>query len=109
MSDETFVEGILGVGLGKGALRIDFYGIAEGVDEKGHPARERKHRLIMTTESFVETFNALQGVMTKLKEGGLVREGAAPAGETPGKPAGGTPGKQGEGEPGSPPPVSPNF
>ncbi len=102
MSDETFVEGILGVGLGKGALRIDFYGIAEGVDEKGHPARERKHRLIMTMESFVETMNALQGVMTKLKEGGLVRDGASPAGGTAPQGAGGD-------APGTPPPVSPNF
>jgi len=99
MSDETFVEGVLGVGLGKGALRIDFYGIAEGVDEKGHPARERKHRIIMTMESFVETMGALQGVMAKLKENGLIRENAGKEGEAAKAP----------GDPGTPPPVSPNF
>jgi hypothetical protein len=99
MSDETFVEGVLGVGFGKGAIRIDFYGIAEGVDEKGHPARERKHRLIMTMESFVESFNTLQNVMQKLKEGGMVQD----------KPA--APGAEGAKEeaPAAPSGVSPNF
>ena len=73
MSDELFVDGISGVGFGKGAVRIDFFAFsAENPDGKGKPAKENKQRLVMTTEGFVESFTLLAGVMDKLKDAGLV-------------------------------------
>ena len=79
MSDEVFADGILGVGFGKGAVRIDFFALsAEAVDAKGQPAKERRQRVVMTTEGFVEAYAMLTSVMDKLQAQGLVRRQAAP-------------------------------
>jgi hypothetical protein len=82
MTEELFIDGILGIGYGKGAVRIDFFGLsADAVDGKGQPAKERRQRIVMTTEGFVEAFTLLSGVMDKLQAQGLVRRqtAAAPA------------------------------
>ncbi len=73
MLDEKFVDGIQSVGLGKGAVRIDFFGAGQGVDAKNQPVKELRQRIIMTTESFVESFNTLQGVMKRLVDAGVVK------------------------------------
>ena len=100
MSDELFVDGISGVGFGKGAVRIDFFALsADAVDAKGQPAKERRQRLVMTTEGFVESFALLAGVMEKLKAAGLVSQRPAAASEKTKNPAQGN-------DPASP---SPNF
>ncbi|UJX42269.1 hypothetical protein K9F62_06210 [Desulfovibrio sp. JY] len=100
MSDELFVDGISGVGFGKGAVRIDFFAFsAENPDGKGKPAKENKQRLVMTTEGFVESFALLAGVMEKLKAAGLVTKRPAAVGEKSQTPATGN-------DPESP---SPNF
>ncbi|EFL51753.1 conserved hypothetical protein [Solidesulfovibrio fructosivorans JJ]] len=100
MSDELFVDGISGIGFGKGAVRIDFFALsADSLDGKGKPAKERKQRLVMTTEGFIESFAMLAGVMEKLKTAGLVaKRPAADGGKTQKPPQ--------ENDPGSP---SPNF
>ncbi|MFU2210501.1 hypothetical protein [Solidesulfovibrio sp. C21] len=88
MSDELFVDGISGVGFGKGAVRIDFFAFsAENPDGKGKPAKENKQRLVMTTEGFVESFALLAGVMEKLKAAGLVTKRPAGVGEKSQTPA----------------------
>ncbi len=75
MTEELFVDGILGVGFGKGAVRVDLFTMsADAVDANGHPVRERRQRLIMTTEGFIESFNLLADVMEKLQAQGLVPE-----------------------------------
>lgn len=91
MSDELFVDGILGVGFGKGAVRLDFFSMGDGLDAKGQPVKERKQRLVMTTEGFVESFALLAGVMEKLKAAGLVtaRPGGAQSAEAAKQPAAG--------------------
>ena len=97
MSEELFADGILGIGYGKGAVRIDFFALsAEAVDAKGQPAKERRQRIVMTTEGFVEAFTMLSGVMDKLQAQGIVRRqtAAAPGQDAP------------KADPGSP---SPNF
>ncbi|MEA4856938.1 hypothetical protein [Solidesulfovibrio sp.] len=107
MSDELFVDGILGVGFGKGAVRIDFFALGEGQDAKGQPTKERRQRLVMTTEGFVESYAMLTGVMEKLKAAGLVAARATPGGgaeKTRAASSGSLGGGGGEG--GSP---SPNF
>ena len=90
MSEELFVDGILGVGYGKGAVRIDFFALSpDAVDAKGQPAKERRQRIVMTTEGFVEAFALLAGVMDKLQAQGVVRRQTAPAPTGP-EPAAGT-------------------
>ncbi|WP_300163986.1 hypothetical protein [Solidesulfovibrio sp.] len=105
MSDELFVDGILGVGFGKGAVRIDFFAMGEGLDAKGQPTKERKQRLVMTTEGFVESFAMLAGVMEKLKAAGLVAARPATTGDQAKAAEGAAGGSGGAG--GSSP--SPNF
>ena len=100
MSEELFADGILGIGYGKGAVRIDFFALsAEAVDAKGQPAKERRQRIVMTTEGFVEAFTMLSGVMDKLQAQGIVRRQTAAASAAPGQDAP-------KADPGSP---SPNF
>ena len=87
MSEELFADGILGVGYGKGAVRIVFFTLsADAVDAKGQPAKERRQRVVMTTEGFVEAFALLAGVMDKLQAQGVVRRQPAPAPASPGTP-----------------------
>ena len=85
MTEEVFVDGILGIGFGKGAVRIDFFGLsADAVDAKGQPAKERRQRIVMTTEGFIEAFTLLSGVMDKLQAQGVVRrQTAAPSADAP--------------------------
>lgn len=100
MSEELFADGILGIGYGKGAVRIDFFALsAEAVDAKGQPAKERRQRIVMTTEGFVEAFTMLSGVMDKLQAQGIVRRQTVAAPAAPGQDAA-------KADPGSP---SPNF
>jgi hypothetical protein len=74
MSEEVFADGILGVGFGKGAVRIDFFALsAETTDAKGQPAKERRQRIVMTTEGFIDAYAMLSGVMEKLQAQGLLR------------------------------------
>jgi hypothetical protein len=90
MSDELFVDGILGIGFGKGAVRIDFFAMGEDLDAKGQPTKERRQRLVMTTEGFVESFALLAGVMEKLKAAGLVAPRPAPGATGTGTPPAGS-------------------
>lgn len=104
MTEELFADGILGIGYGKGAVRIDFFALsADAVDAKGQPAKQRRQRIVMTTEGFVEAFTMLSGVMDKLQAQGVVRRqtagGPADAPAASGKAAP----KTGKGSP------SPNF
>lgn len=81
MADEVFVDGILGVGLSQGALRVDFF----TVSDVSKASRETKLRLIMTTEGFVTIYAHLTQVMEQLKKaGGAPRPAdAAPQAQAP--------------------------
>jgi len=84
MTEELFADGILGIGYGKGAVRIDFFALsADAVDAKGQPAKERRQRIVMTTEGFVEAYTMLTGVMEKLQAQGVVRRQTATTATAP--------------------------
>jgi hypothetical protein len=102
LSKETFAVGCGGVGFHNGVVMIDFLGFSlTEKDAEGRPQKEMAHRLIMTPDALLETFNAMQGMMNKLLEVGILqkREGEAP---TPAGPAAVSPALQGQ-------PKSPNF
>jgi len=104
MSEEQFADGILGIGYGKGAVRIDFFALSpDAVDAKGQPAKERRQRIVMTTEGFVEAFAMLAGVMDKLQAQGVVRRQTVSAPTDAATPPGAGAPKTEEGCP------SPNF
>ncbi len=72
MSDELFADGVLSVGFGKGAVRIDYFALGETLDEQGQPLKEHRQRIVMTTEGFVESFALMAGVIEKLKAAGVI-------------------------------------
>jgi hypothetical protein len=96
---ELFTDGVLQLGFGRGAVRLDWYSISpDKMDQSGQPIRERTLRMITTPQGFVETLQQMQGLLQKLVEAGVVQ---LPKPQDPAEPA------QGGGQ--TPPPVSPNF
>jgi hypothetical protein len=87
MTSELFVDGILGVAFGKGAVRVDFFTLSpDAVDAKGQPVRERSQRVVMTTEVFMESVAMLQGIKDKIEAQGLIAH-RHPKKDGPGGPA----------------------
>jgi hypothetical protein len=100
MAKETFVVGCEGIGFHGGVLLVDMAGLSESQkDAEGRPLREHKLRLLMTPEGMLETVNAMQGMIARLVEVGLLKRTEGPAQEAPQVQSSG-----GEGQP-----KSPNF
>lgn len=81
MSKETFAVGCGGIGFHNGVVMIEFTGFSlADKDAEGRPLKVPAHRVIMTPDALLETFNAMQGIMNKLLEVGILqkREGAEP-------------------------------
>ncbi|GFK93491.1 hypothetical protein NNJEOMEG_01324 [Fundidesulfovibrio magnetotacticus] len=78
---DVFVDGVLGAGFSKGAVRVRFYGLDMGQEVR----QEHNLSLVMTVEGFLEVHAKFAEVMAQLKKSGLVKElppaggaGAAP-------------------------------
>ncbi len=86
MSKETFAVGCGGIGFHNGVVMIEFTGFSlTGKDAEGRPLKEAAHRVIMTPDALLETFNAMQGMMNKLLEVGILqkRDEAGPGAVAP--------------------------
>ena len=82
MSKETFAVKCGGIGFHNGVVMLDFMGFSTTEkDGEGRPLTVMAHRVIMTPDALVDTFNTMQGMMNKLLEVGILqkREGAAPS------------------------------
>jgi hypothetical protein len=58
---------------------VDFMGFSlTEKDAEGRPLKEMAHRVIMTPDALLDTFNTMQGMMNKLLEVGILhkRDGA---------------------------------
>jgi hypothetical protein len=87
MTTENFVVGCEGIGFHGGVVLVDLAGLSPTQkDAEGRPLREPRVRLIMTPEGMLETVNAMQGMIARLVEVGLLKrtEGQAPNGKGPG-------------------------
>ena len=71
MIEETYVDGVLGAGLNRGMLRIDFYSLSPASGGGGEEIRTPRQRLIMTPQGFAEAYAVFTDIMLKLKETGL--------------------------------------
>jgi hypothetical protein len=81
MSDEKFVVGCEGIGFHGGVVLLDLVGLSTtNKDAEGRPLREPRLRLIMTPDGMLETMNAMQGMVNRLLEVGLIKRADAPAG-----------------------------
>ncbi len=108
MFSESFIVGFGSIGLYSGVVVLDLTGLSPTErDEQGQPTRELRQRIVMTPQAMLETFNAMQGLMARLEQAGLVKR-ADPTEQA------GTPEAQGSGgEPKKPggrgQPKTPNF
>jgi hypothetical protein len=70
---ETFVVGCRGISFHQGVVLIDLDGLsATAKDDQGHPVREFSHRILTTPPGLVEMFNAIQGILDKLVQVGVL-------------------------------------
>lgn len=104
MGKDNFVVGCEGIGFHGGVVLVDMAGLSDSQkDAEGRPLREHKLRLIMTPEGMLETVNAMQGMIARLVEVGLLKRTDGPApGQGPGAPGASNIGGNGQ-------PQSPNF
>lgn len=70
---ESFVVGCRGISFHQGIVLIDLDGLSPTAkDDQGHPVRELGHRILTTPPGLVEMFNAIQGILDKLVEVGVL-------------------------------------
>ncbi|GAB6036585.1 hypothetical protein JCM15519_11440 [Fundidesulfovibrio butyratiphilus] len=69
MTQEIFVDGVLGAGFSGGALRLDFYSISPEKKNEKTP----RVRLVLTPEGFTGCCKAMEGLLAKLVQAGVVR------------------------------------
>ena len=102
MIPEIFADGIGDISFGNGVIRVDLVSLsATAKDDKGQPLRELRQRVIMSPQGFLETYAAMENVLQKLVEMGVISK-------RPAQPAAAQPGAAQA--PVIPPkPVSPNF
>jgi hypothetical protein len=71
---ELYTDGIMQIGFGRGAVRIDWFSICpDRMDQSGQPIREKMLRLVTTPQGLVESMQQMQGLFQKLVEAGVVQ------------------------------------
>lgn len=113
MPEEKFVVGCAAIGLYSGAVFLDLNGLSMTErDDKGQPVRELCQRIIMTPDALLETFNAIQGLLARLEQAGVIKRtqpGAQAAGGADQPPAEEKTDKKAKSGDGGKQPKSPNF
>ena len=80
MIPEIFFDGVSEIGFGGGVVRIEFATIEPGKKgADGKPAKTPRQRVIMTPQGVLETYAAMQGIVNKLVELGVLEKRAAEA------------------------------
>ena len=74
MTTEVFADGVGEVNIASGVARINFVSFSGTLrDEKGNPQRELRQRIVITPQGVLELFGALQQVIDRMVEGGLIQ------------------------------------
>lgn len=113
MHNELFADGIGDIAVTGSVVRIDFVSLSPNErDAKGNPRAVFRERVIMPLEGFVRMFGAVEQVMHKLVQSGIIeRRDTAPEGQPGTAVAVPRPATRPEGDaaPPSVMPRSPNF
>jgi len=98
-SQELFADGIGEITLVGGMVRIDWVSLSVTErDEQGQPSLEFRQRVVMPPEGFLRSFSAMEDLVKKLVDAGVIRRQES------------APGSIGqESTAGRPRPASPNF
>lgn len=103
MTDEVFADLIGEITFTGGVFRIDLLSLSPVErDAGGNPKAVLRQRIIMPPDGFLQSFTAMQDIMDKLVEAGIVKRNPRPA-ANPGGDGGVLPHAAGK------PPSSPNF
>lgn len=85
MIKEVFADGVSEVNIAAGIVRINFVSYsATAKDDKGNPARELCHRVVITPQGVLELTAAMRQVIDKLVESGALQRRPDQAGAPPG-------------------------
>lgn len=74
MADEIYADGISGIGLSRGVVKMDL--ATESVtekDPKGAPKLVHRQRVVMPVDGFLRTLAAMQDMARKLQEAGVLK------------------------------------
>jgi len=74
--EEVFVDGVLGAGFSKGAVRVKLFSLDVGQEVR----QEHRVSLVMTVEGFLEIQAKFAEVTAQLMKAGLVKEAPRPGG-----------------------------
>ena len=99
IAEELFADGVAGVGLVGGMVRLDFVSLSSAdQDAEGKPLMTFRQRVVMPPDGFLRAFVAMQNLVQQLEQAGLVVKNQAStatdpsaAGRLPASPAPKTP------------------
>jgi hypothetical protein len=70
---ELYADGIGGISLTEGMVRIELVSLLPNAVEPNRPTPEVRQRLIMTPQGFLQAHAAMQNLLEKLEEAGIVQ------------------------------------
>ena len=70
---ELYADGIGGISLTEGLVRIELVSLLPNAVEPNRPTPDVRQRLLMTPQGFLQAFAAMQDLLGKLEEAGVVR------------------------------------
>lgn len=74
MADEIYADGILGIGLSRGVVKMDLASeSASEKDGKGAPVLVHRQRVVMPVDGFLRTLAAMQDMARKLQDAGVLK------------------------------------
>lgn len=74
---ETYADGLAQIHMIEGMVRLDFMRLQPGQDGKA-PIPQPTERVIMNPQAFLRTFQAMQQMLDKFVEAGILKKGDAP-------------------------------
>lgn len=78
MHEEIFSDGVGDIAVTGSVVRLDLMSISPHErDNRNHPRLVFRQRVVMPLEGFVRTFGAMEQVMAKLVQAGLIEKNAA--------------------------------
>nr|VFK43001.1 MAG: hypothetical protein BECKSD772F_GA0070984_11344 [Candidatus Kentron sp. SD]VFK48479.1 MAG: hypothetical protein BECKSD772E_GA0070983_11265 [Candidatus Kentron sp. SD]VFK80555.1 MAG: hypothetical protein BECKSD772D_GA0070982_11276 [Candidatus Kentron sp. SD] len=70
---DLFTDGIIGLGIEGGIVRLDFGGLSvTEKDKEGNSILEHRQRVVMSVDTFLQTHRAMTGLLEHLEKSGAV-------------------------------------
>lgn len=73
MTKDIFSDGIMNMGFGQGALRIDLGRLGDSPQKGEKPELEFVQRIVMTPDGFAQTVAAMNAMAKQLAEAGILK------------------------------------